>query len=141
MGIPVGLPRNIKLFVSLWWASVGIGIVEVFLMPPPDANAVRLGFTPLVQAVFASVVMAIILAICLPFFWLAVWRRKNWARWVLFCAFVISLPLSFVDKNAFRTDHLPLTIAAFFGTLIEVVAFVLLFTGDAKAWFKSDISH
>ena len=138
MGHASRLPRNVSIFAWLWWASFIIGVAEVFLMPSPDSDAVRRGFTAPVQAVFTLVLLTILLVIFLPFFWLAVWRRKNWARWILLCAFVISLPLLFVDKDAFRQDHLPLTLASFFGSLIEIVAFVLLFTGDAKAWFGKD---
>jgi hypothetical protein len=73
----------------------------------------------------------------LPFFWLAVWRRKNWARWILFVLFVAPMPILFLDPFLFRHDHLPMFIAASSSFFAEAMAFFFIFTGDAKQWFQA----
>jgi hypothetical protein len=88
--------------------------------------------------VIAAAVGVVLMAILLPFFWLAVWRRKNWARWVLLVLFAISLPGLFLDPEPFVRDHLPSTIIGFGATFVEIIAFFFLFTGDAKPWFRRE---
>jgi uncharacterized membrane protein (DUF2068 family) len=77
----------------------------------------------------------LLLAVLLPFLQLAVWKRKNWARWLLFVVFVIFLPILFVN-HAFRPDHLPMTAIGFASQLVEAAAFYFAFTGDARPWFQ-----
>jgi peptidoglycan/LPS O-acetylase OafA/YrhL len=89
-------------------------------------------------------VSAIIFAILFPFFWLAVWRRKNWARWLLLVAFVaasgvylITAPRSVEDPNWL---HMPPLLILFdsLSILCGAAAFYFLFTGDSQAWFRSE---
>jgi hypothetical protein len=86
-------------------------------------------------------VLFLFMALLLPIFRLAVWKRKNWARWTLFLLFVLSLPLIFVDRHMFRPDHLPLTLYEIMGTVIQAVGFYLLFSGDARPWFQPENSN
>ncbi|HEX3652573.1 MAG TPA: hypothetical protein VHU18_07110 [Rhizomicrobium sp.] len=130
------MPRNVRWFGWLWVASFLLAFPELLLMPAPDAEATTLGVTRSTEIKLGIGALLLLMAILFPFFRLAVWKRKNWARWVLFAIFVLSLPLLFVD-HAFRADTLPLTIYGFVGTLMEAAAFYFLFTGDARAWFQS----
>ena len=83
---------------------------------------------------FVAGTMVLIFSVLLPFFWLAVWRRKNWARWVLLLAFAISVPFQFVNPSGIKFG-LPLEVVSTFSTAIEALAFVFIFTGDARPWF------
>jgi hypothetical protein len=71
----------------------------------------------------------------LYFVWLAARRRKNWPRWVLAAALVLSVIslLQVIGANGFELD-----------SVIEIVSCVLTgaglyysFTGDAKGWFNA----
>jgi hypothetical protein len=131
------LPRNVKWFAWLWVFSFLLAFPELFLMPPllpPLPPGIRSGVVKLTIAG-----MFLLLVMLLPIFQLAVWGRKNWARWVLFLAFVLPSPLLF-ERHMFRSDHLPLTIYEFAGTLVEALSFYFLFTGDARPWFRAQNS-
>jgi hypothetical protein len=134
------MPRNVQRFAWLWGASLLMSFVAIPLLPL-DSSLVSQGMTRPMLMVIAAVVIVIFTVILLPFFWLAVWRRKNWARWVLLVLFVISLPLLFLDPEAFVPDHLPSTIIGFGTTFIQIVAFFFLFTGDAKPWFRREMPN
>jgi hypothetical protein len=80
-------------------------------------------------------------AFTLPFFWLVVWRRRSWARWVLLLSFVPDIPLWFADPQGLEPDHMPLTVLLIVSTLVEAMAFYFLFTGDARPWFTGKIQN
>ena len=87
------MPANIRRFVWLWLGSIVIALITIPLLPPPSSSELELGVTRPLQMAAAVGVLAILVAVALSFFWLAVWRRKNWARWLLLVAFVASIPL------------------------------------------------
>lgn len=77
--------------------------------------------------------MALLLLVVFPFFWLTVWRGKNWARWFLFISWLVSVAL-FVRHIAL-TDAPYLHAIDTVETIINAVAFYFVFTGDARPWF------
>jgi hypothetical protein len=128
------MPKNVRRFLWLWWAAFLIGAAEIPLTPP-NSTLLDFGATRSLQTAFAAGETALSLATLLPFLWFAVWRRKNWARWVLLVSFVISLPLDFLDPSVWSGDQLLLTGMALLSVLAGAVSFYLLFTGDARRWF------
>jgi hypothetical protein len=70
-----------------------------------------------------------------PLFRLAVWKRRNWARWVLLLLFVVSVPAG--GYPLFQSS-LPMASVGVFlvSNLVEALGFYFLFTGDARTWFK-----
>jgi hypothetical protein len=138
------MPTNVRRFVWLWLGSFVLALIAIPFLPPPNPSVLDLGITRAAEMRLAADVSAIIFAIFLPFFWLAVWRRKNWARWVLLVAFVaangvflIPAPRSVADPNWL---HMPPLLILFtsLSTLTEASAFYFLFTGDAQAWFSRE---
>ncbi|HEY3638394.1 MAG TPA: hypothetical protein VGK90_09600 [Rhizomicrobium sp.] len=131
------MPINVRRFLWLWWASFLIGAAEIPLTPPVSALD-DLGITPSVQMSLSTVWTLLSLATLLPFLWFAVRRRKNWARWVLFVSYIISLPLVFLDPAMFSVRQLPLTAIELSSNILGAVAFYFLFTGDARQWFREE---
>jgi hypothetical protein len=82
------------------------------------------------------VAMVIVAAIVLPFFWLIVWRRKGWARWILLFLFVSVLLPTLDYPHSFDPDEVPLTVLTYLSALVESAAFYFVFTGDARPWFR-----
>lgn len=132
------MPRNVRWFAWLWAISCLTLVPEVLLMPPLDAAASRAGITRPVELAATAGMGILIILVQLPFFWLAVWKRRNWARWLLFVLFVTSVLSLFVTPHAFDQNFLPMATVAFAGTLVEVVAFYFSFTGDARPWFRPE---
>jgi len=132
------MPANVRRFVWLWWSSIVIALIAIPLLPPPSSSELELGVTrPILMAISAGVAVTLVAA-ALPFFWLAVWRRKNWARWLLLVAFVASIPLCFVDVPSLAPSVIVLE---WLSLLSEAAAFYFLFTGDARAWFRRESSN
>jgi|SRR5580704_2508130 hypothetical protein len=143
------MPTNVRRFVWLWWGSFVIALIEIPLMPPPSASELRLGVTRSGEMAIAAGLVAILLAVILPFYWLAVRRRKNWARWVLLVTFVSGNALFFVpfpspppgvDPSWLHTPPSVIVVACL-SLITEAAAFYFLFTGDARAWFRGGVSN
>jgi hypothetical protein len=145
------MPVNVRRFVWLWLASIALAIVDISLFPPPTPSELNLGMTRLIQLEIFASVTAIWLAVQLPFFWLAVWRRKNWARWLLLAIFVAgtvySLWFAFVPpKPPPGVDpfwhHMPPSgsLVGWLSLLAGAAAFCFLFAGDARSWFRGERS-
>jgi hypothetical protein len=130
------IPRNVCLFAWLWLVSNLTALPELFFLPPLPPEAVEFGVTQSVEMALNGLGIIISAAVTLPFFWLVVWRRRSWARWVLLVSFITDLPLSFADPHRFAPDHLRLTALMFVAMLVEAAAFCFLFTGDARPWFQ-----
>jgi hypothetical protein len=143
------MPANIRRFVWLWWGSVAISLIAIPLLPPPSSSELELGITRPFQMAVAGGVSVTLVAVVLPFFWLAVWRRRNWARWLLLAVFVASIPLIFVPVPSpapgvdSSWQHLPspVIIVGWLSLFSQAAAFYFLFTGDARAWFRKEISN
>ena len=131
------MPANVRRFLILWWAAFLIGAAEIPLTPP-NSTLADFGVTAAAQTGFAVAGTALSLLTLLPFLWFAVWRRRNWARWVLLVSFIISLPLEFFDPSVWSGDQLLLTGMALLSTLAAGAAFWFLFTGDARPWFAEE---
>lgn len=88
------------------------------------------------------------LAFVMSLVWLTARRRKNWARWTLFVLFVLEqiyFILSVVTVLSLSNRYAPslqkmLLGPAFIGhsiiTVMELAAYVLIFTGNGRTWFR-----
>jgi hypothetical protein len=134
------MPKNVRRFVWLWLGAWVVFVPALFDIPvPPATMPDGTVFQPPEAAVIGVFIVSavLVLALFLPFLWLAVWRRKNWARWILFLLYLISLPLTFVGPYPYLF-RIPLVGAlASASILIEALAFVFIFTGDAQPWYRT----
>jgi hypothetical protein len=64
----------------------------------------------------------------------AAWRRKNWARVLLFCCYLLGL-ISLIRDVPYLLTHPLSGLFQLAGTLLEGAAFWFVFTGDSQAWF------
>ena len=126
----MSLPRNVLLFEVLLYLSLTLDALSVaFQDRTPNADMTE-------QMIMVSTVMAAGLILLLVYFVrLAARGRKNWPRWVLTAALVLSV-LSLVQVIAANGVQLD--------SAIEVVSCALTaaglyfsFTGDAVGWFNA----
>jgi protein-S-isoprenylcysteine O-methyltransferase Ste14 len=124
------LPRNVLLFEMLLYLSLTLDALSVaFQDRTPNAEMTE-------QMIAVSTVMAAGLILLLVYFVrLAARGRKNWPRWVLTAALVLSV-ISLVQVIAANGVQLD--------SAIEVVSCALTaaglyfsFTGDAVGWFNA----
>ena len=124
------VPRNVLWFEALLYASLMLDALSVaFQDRTPTAELTE-------QMILAATMVAGAMILLLVYFvWLAARQRKNWPRWVLAAALLLSAISLFqvIAENGLELD-----------SSIEIVSCVLTaaglyfsFTGDARGWFNA----
>jgi protein-S-isoprenylcysteine O-methyltransferase Ste14 len=124
------LPKNVFLFEVLLYASLVLDALSfAFQDRTPSGDMTE----SLIAT--ASVIAGCMILLLLYFVWLAAHRRKNWPRWVLLVAMVLSVIslVQMIGDSGLQFD-----------SAIEVVSCALTaaglyfsFTGDARGWFNA----
>ncbi len=124
------VPKNVLWFEVLLYLSLALDALSVaFQDRTPSAE------NPEQMIMVATVLAGGLILLLVYFVWLAAQRRKNWPRWVLSAAFVLSMIslVQIVGDNGLELD-----------SGIEIVSCVLTaaglyfsFTGDAQGWFNA----
>ena len=126
----MNLPRNVFRFEVLLYASLMLDALSVAAQGrTPSADMSE-------QTIMANTVLAGgMIVLLLYFVRLAARRRKNWPRWVLAAALVLSVAALFqvIGEKGMELD-----------SAIEIVSCVLTaaglylsYTGDARGWFNA----
>jgi protein-S-isoprenylcysteine O-methyltransferase Ste14 len=124
------VPRNVLWFEALLYASLMLDALSVaFQDRTPTAELTE-------QMILAATMVAGAMILLLVYFvWLTARQRKNWPRWVLAAALLLSVISLFqvIGENGLELD-----------SGIEIVSCVLTaaglyfsFTGDARGWFNA----
>ena len=126
----MNLPRNVFWFEVLLYASLMLDALSLAVQDrTPTAEVSE-------QMITANTLIGGgMILLLLYFVWLAARRRKNWPRWVLGAALLLSVVSLFqvIGDRGLELD-----------SVIEIVSCVLTaaglyysFTGDAKGWFNA----
>ena len=126
----MNVPKNVLWFEVLLYLSLTLDALSVaFQDRTPTAEMTE-------QMIdVATLIAAGLLLLLVYFVWLAAQRRKNWPRWVLAAALVLSVIslVQVIGENGLEFD-----------SAIEIVSCALTaaglyfsFTGDAKGWFNA----
>ena len=124
------LPKNVLRFEVLLYLSLTLDALSVaFQDRTPSAEMTE-------SMIATATVMAAGLILLLVYFvWLAAQRRKNWPRWALAAALVLSIIslVQIIGDSGLQLD-----------SGIEIVSCILTaaglyfsFTGDAQGWFNA----
>jgi protein-S-isoprenylcysteine O-methyltransferase Ste14 len=126
----MNLPRNVFRFEVLLYASLMLDALSVAVQDRTPTGEMT------EQMVMANTLLAGgMILLLLYFVWLAARHRKNWPRWVLGAALVLSVIAlaQVIGENGIELD-----------SLIEIVSCALTgaglyfsFTGDAQGWFNA----
>jgi hypothetical protein len=116
------MPSNVARYERLFWASL---LVWVLLLAIAIAGP---GSHTILIATFVPTVGVMLLLI-----WLSARRRQNWARLSLLLLCLLGLPYTAMNlpEMSFMSASLNVLQA-----LLQIGALILVFTGDAKAWFS-----
>jgi heme/copper-type cytochrome/quinol oxidase subunit 4 len=129
-GIAMKLPKNVVWFEVLLYLSLTLDALSVaFQDRTPSAEMTDSMIT------VASLMAACMILLMVYFVWLAAQRRKNWPRWALLAALVLSI-ISLVQvigdgglglESGIEVVSCALTAAGLYFS----------FTGDARGWFNA----
>ena len=124
------LPKNVLRFEVLLYLSLTLDALSVgFQDRTPSAEMTESMITT------ATVMAAGLILLLVYFVWLAAQRRKNWPRWALAAALVLSIIslVQIIGDSGLQLD-----------SGIEIVSCILTaaglyfsFTGDAQGWFNA----
>jgi protein-S-isoprenylcysteine O-methyltransferase Ste14 len=122
-------PKNVIWFEVLMYLSLTLDALSVaFQDRTPSVEMTEQGAT------VATVMAACLILLLVYFVWLAAQRRKNWPRWALAAALVLSVLqlVQIIADSGLQLDG-----------GIEIVSCILTaaglyfsFTGDAQGWFN-----
>ena len=126
----MNLPKNVFRFEVLLYASLMLDALSVAVQDrTPTAEVTE-------RMIMTSTLLGGgMIVLLLYFVWLAARHRKNWPRWVLAAALVLSVISLFqvIGEKGIELD-----------SLIEIVSCTLTaaglyysFTGDAQGWFNA----
>jgi len=126
----MNLPKNVFLFEVLLYASLMLDAISVAVQDRTPTGDIT------EQVIMANTIIGgIMILLLLYFVYLAARRRKNWPRWVLAAALILSVISLFqvIGTNGLELD-----------SVIEIVSCILTaaglyysFTGDAQGWFNA----
>ena len=129
-GVPMTVPRNVVWFQVLLYLSLTLDALSVaFQDRTPSVEMTESMITT------ATVMAAGLILLLVYFVWLAAQRRKNWPRWALAAALVLSIIslVQIIGDSGVQLD-----------SGIEIVSCILTaaglyfsFTGDAQGWFNA----
>ena len=124
------LPKNVWWFELLLYASLTLDALSVaFQDRTPRADMTE-------QMISVATIMAAVLILLLVFFvWLAAHRRKNWPRWALTAALVLSsISLTqVIGEKGLQFDSFVDVVSC----ALTLAGLYCSFTGDAKGWFNA----
>lgn len=126
----MNLPRNVLWFEVLLYASLMLDALSVAFQdrtPSEDmSDSMIMG---------ATVLAGGLIVLLLYFVWLAARKRKNWPRWVLGAALVlsvISLAQAIGDNGVELDSGIEIISCA-----LTAAGLYFSFTGDAQGWFNA----
>jgi hypothetical protein len=134
------MPSNVAWFERLMFIDVAISALIViiqFSSPAETQTDVDPDALPLDPFVFGIISLALLVGV-LVLIWLTVRHRKNWARWTLLAWFVFANLTLLYDilLDQALSDGLFVFILNLVTTALEITAFYLVFTGNAREWFQ-----
>ena len=124
------IPRNVLWFEALLYVSLMLDALSVAFQDR-TANADMTD-----QMIAAATLLAGGMILLLVYFvWLAAQKRKNWPRWVLAAALVLSM-ISLVQIIGERGVELDSGIEIV-SCVLTAIGLYFSFTGDAQGWFNA----
>jgi len=126
----MNVPRNVLWFEVLLYMSLTLDALSVAFQDRTPTSEMT---EPMIMV--STVMAGGLILLLVSFVWLAAQRRKNWPRWALFAALVLSLIslVQIIGDAGLELD-----------SAIEIVSCALTaaglyfsFTGDAKGWFNA----
>jgi uncharacterized BrkB/YihY/UPF0761 family membrane protein len=124
------VPKNVLWFEVLLYLSLTLDTLLVaFQDRTPTADKTD-------QMITTETTITVVLVVLMVYFvWLAARRRKNWPRWALATALVLSTIslVQVIGVNGVQLDNAIEVVSS----ALTVAGLYFSFTGDAQGWFNA----
>jgi branched-subunit amino acid permease len=126
----MNVPRNVLRFEVLLYLSLMLDAVSVAFQ---DRTPSREMTDQMIMA--ATIVAGAMILLLVYFVWLAARKRKNWPRWVLAAALVLSVIelVQVIGTNGVEFD----SVIEIVSCLFTAAGLYFSYTGDAQGWFNA----
>jgi branched-subunit amino acid permease len=126
----MNVPRNVLRFEVLLYLSLMLDAVSVAFQ---DRTPSREMTDQMIMA--ATIVAGAMILLLVYFVWLAARQRKNWPRWVLAAALVLSVIelVQVIGTNGVEFD----SVIEIVSCLFTAAGLYFSYTGDAQGWFNA----
>ncbi|KJC58877.1 hypothetical protein UP10_21510 [Bradyrhizobium sp. LTSPM299] len=126
----MNLPRNVFWFEALLYSSLTLDALSVALADrtPTEARTEQM-------ITGDTLIAGVMILVLMYFVWLAAQRRKNWPRWALVAALVLSV-ISLVQVIGDLGLELDSGIEVV-SCIVTAAGLYFSFTGDAQGWFNA----
>ena len=126
----MNVPKNVLWFEVLLYLSLTLDALSVAFQdraPTGDMTESMINV--------ATVMAACLILLLVYFVWLAAQRRKNWPRWALAAALVLSVIslVQVIGDNGVQLDSGIEVVSC----LLTAAGLYFSFTGDAQGWFNA----
>ena len=124
------LPKNVWWFEVLLYASLTLDALSVAFQDRTPSTAMTESMVGV-----ATLMAAALILLLFYFVWLAAHRRKNWPRWALTAALVLSsISLTqVIGEKGLQFDSFVDVVSC----ALTLAGLYCSFTGDAKGWFNA----
>ena len=129
------MPSNVVWFERLMYLAILLGLVDIYTTAQREAVTF-----PSAQAWIYVAVAIILTGVYVLLIWLAARRRKSWPRYVLAVLFLLTLAAALVSLPTDLREHPLDVVVNALQCVAEAVALVLIFTGNARAWFAKPVA-
>jgi hypothetical protein len=126
----MNLPRNVLRFEILLYLSLMLDALSV-AFEDRTARMEATDSTIMAEAILSGAAILLLLY----FVWLAARRRKNWPRWVLTAALVLSV-ISLFQVIGVKGLELDSGIEIV-SCVVTTIGLYFSYTGDAQGWFNA----
>jgi hypothetical protein len=123
------VPKNVIWFEVLMYLSLTLDAMSVAFQDRTPSDDLTESMIAIMTVISAVMILTLVY-----FVWLAAQRRKNWPRWVLTIALVlsvISLVQSIGDSGLLLDSGIEVVSCA-----LTAAGLYFSFTGDAQGWFN-----
>ena len=126
----MNVPKNVLWFEVLLYLSLTLDALSVAFQDRAASAEV-----PETMIMVATLTAGCLILLLVYFVWLAAQRRKNWPRWVLAAALVLSVIslVQVVGDNGVELDSGIEIVSC----LLTAAGLYFSFTGDAQGWFNT----
>ncbi|TAH68940.1 MAG: hypothetical protein EWM45_01405 [Rhodopseudomonas palustris] len=122
------LPRNVRLFAALLYASLGLDALSVAFQDRTPTTTIGSDVIMMAHLIAAALILTLVYLVRI-----ASEDRRNWARWLLVASLGLSVLSLFqlISDSGLQLDNLIETISC----ALTGAGLYYSFTGDARGWF------
>lgn len=122
------LPRNVRLFAALLYASLGLDALSVAFQDRTPTTTIGGDVIMMAHLIAAALILTLVYLVRI-----ASEDRRNWARWLLVVSLALSVLSLFqlISDSGLQLDNLIETISC----ALTGAGLYYSFTGDARGWF------